>query len=281
MVPAIAPDGTIYTVSRAHRNAGAYLVAAHPDLTPAGRAAPNDGCGVIVPTTPNGSRAGAHIGVNRRPPTSLPGASSTSRPSPVVLTERLTLRPTLLLALLRPTPTAAFASYDFGWDITPAVFRHDGTYSIVTKDNHYSGPTGDERYDLSSLDANLVPEWTLTNTNTESCARQPDGSIVCVDDHPEGFEWCVNQPVVDAGGVVYANSEDGYLYAILPDGTVREKIFLNLALGAAYTPVSIGATAGSMPRTTALFVIGFPVESRATAVAPAGSGRHTSVVPRP
>ena len=110
----------------------------------------------------------------------------------------------------------------------------------MTKDNHYSGPSGDERYDLTSLDANLVPEWTLTNTNTESCARQPDGSVVCVDDHPEGFEWCVNQPAVDAGGVVYANSEDGYLYAIRPDGTVREQIFLNLALGAAYTPVSIG-----------------------------------------
>jgi len=30
-------------------------------------------------------------------------------------------------------------AYDFGWDSTPAVYPHDGTYSIVIKDNHYPG----------------------------------------------------------------------------------------------------------------------------------------------
>ena len=36
VIPAIAPDGTVYTVSRAHFNGRyAYLVAVHPDLTPA------------------------------------------------------------------------------------------------------------------------------------------------------------------------------------------------------------------------------------------------------
>jgi hypothetical protein len=49
-----------------------------------------------------------------------------------------------------------------------------------------------------------------------------------------------NQPAVDAAGVVYANSEDGTLYAIGPDGAPRGKVFLDRALGAAYTPVSIG-----------------------------------------
>ena len=34
------------------------------------------------------------------------------------------------------------ATYDFGWDLTPAVFEHDGTYSILIKDNHYSDPDG-------------------------------------------------------------------------------------------------------------------------------------------
>ena len=29
------------------------------------------------------------------------------------------------------------AAYDFGWDSTPAIHAHDGTYSIVIKDNHY------------------------------------------------------------------------------------------------------------------------------------------------
>jgi outer membrane protein assembly factor BamB len=65
--------------------------------------------------------------------------------------------------------------------------------------------------------------------------------VTCVDDgeHLGGFEWCVNAPAVDSTGVVYANSEDGNLYAIQPDGTEKERFFLTLALGAAYTPLSI------------------------------------------
>jgi outer membrane protein assembly factor BamB len=62
-----------------------------------------------------------------------------------------------------------------------------------------------------------------------------------VSDHPDGFEWCVNQPAVDGDGVLYANSEDGFLYAVGPDGVLRSRIFLDLALGAAYTPLSIGS----------------------------------------
>jgi hypothetical protein len=34
------------------------------------------------------------------------------------------------------------AVFDFGWDSTPAVFSHDGTYSIVIKDNHYDEESG-------------------------------------------------------------------------------------------------------------------------------------------
>ena len=82
-------------------------------------------------------------------------------------------------------------------------------------------------------------EWSFKNTNTQSCTRNPDGSITCVSDHPNSFEWCVNQPAVDAAGVVYANSEDGFLYAIGPDGKLRQKIFLDRAIGAAYTPLSL------------------------------------------
>jgi hypothetical protein len=62
---------------------------------------------------------------------------------------------------------------------------------------------------------------------------------------PASFEWCINMPAVDANGNVYVNSEDGNLYMLTqghmgiftdPGG----KIFLVLALGAAYTPLSIG-----------------------------------------
>ena len=49
----------------------------------------------------------------------------------------------------------------------------------------------------------------------------------------------LNAPAVDRRAVVYANSEDGNLYAINQGGTLRQSIFQQLALGAAYTPTSI------------------------------------------
>ncbi len=64
--------------------------------------------------------------------------------------------------------------------------------------------------------------------------------MTCVSDHPFGFEWCVNDFVIDGSGIVYANSEDGNLFAINQGGTLKQKIFQQLALGAAYTPTSIG-----------------------------------------
>src|SRR2546421_54337 len=40
--------------------------------------------------------------------------------------------------------------------------------------------------------------------------------------------------------VTYANSEDGNLFAITSNGNLKQKIFQQLAIGAAYTPASIG-----------------------------------------
>lgn len=54
------------------------------------------------------------------------------------------------------------------------------------------------------------------------------------------FEWCMNAPAVDKNGTIYAISEDGWLYAIDQGGTMRDRIFLELAVGAAYTPAAIG-----------------------------------------
>src|SRR5439155_1658439 len=74
--PAIAPDGTAYTVSRAHfRTRYGYVIAVNPDLTPrwAGslRGHLSDGCNdgtqfsVLPPSgTPGGCIAGAHAGVD-------------------------------------------------------------------------------------------------------------------------------------------------------------------------------------------------------------------------
>jgi hypothetical protein len=116
------------------------------------------------------------------------------------------------------------ANYSFGWDETPAIWAHDGTYSVILKDNHYlhNGP-----YYITQLSADFRVEWQFQNTTTN---RQ----------NPNGYEWCVNAPAVDANGTVYADSEDGNLYVIGQGGTLTGKLFLQEALGAAYTPVSLG-----------------------------------------
>src|SRR5687768_3244654 len=75
--PAVAPDGTIYLMSRAHFNTReSYLVAVHPDLTQKWMASLrdrfNDGCnvpyalgGTLPPNgAPGGCKAGAHYGVD-------------------------------------------------------------------------------------------------------------------------------------------------------------------------------------------------------------------------
>jgi hypothetical protein len=133
------------------------------------------------------------------------------------------------------------ASYDDGWDQTPAVWANASSYSILVKDNHYSNWSNDlvGPYDITQVDANLAKQWSYTATNTDSCQRATGGGLSCTSDHPQGFEWCVNAAAVDENGTVYANSEDGRAYAILQGGTVAQSRFLVQSLGAAYTPVTV------------------------------------------
>ena len=134
-------------------------------------------------------------------------------------------------------------TYDFGWDITPAVWLHDGTYSIITKDNHYfRPPNGEGPYYITQLSRDLTPEWKFTSTETRSCSTQPDGGLDCVSDHPDGFEWCINAPAVAPDGTVYGNSEDGRVYSIRQGGTLIEQRFLLQSLGAAYTPIAVDSS---------------------------------------
>ena len=110
----------------------------------------------------------------------------------------------------------------------------------MLKDNHYGqddqgidlGP-----YYLTMLNEQLAWQWQFASTNTQSCARQPDGTRRVHRRHPNGFEWCINAPAIDAAGTLYANSEDGNVYAIGKDGLLRGNYLLDTALGAAYTPV--------------------------------------------
>ncbi|HVO80616.1 MAG TPA: hypothetical protein VMT28_07785 [Terriglobales bacterium] len=202
VAPAVSPDGkTVYTVSRAHfaSNFG-FVVAANSNLTPKWQTA-------------------LHFLQGQGIEDYVSDASSS--------TPALTPDGSVLFGTTGDNDARGYlfkfdstgqhvASYDFGWDSTPAVWAHDGTYSVVIKDNHYGGGP----YYISQLNASLVREWRYLS--------------------PTNFEWCVNAPAVDSTGIVYANSEDGNVYVINQGGTLKGKIFLRRAVGAAYTPVAIG-----------------------------------------
>jgi hypothetical protein len=137
-------------------------------------------------------------------------------------------------------------TFGFGWDSTPGVYAHNGTFSILIKDNHYPssaycgnpnsavcGSTSPGPYFITQLDANLNIEWQFQSTTIDA-------------KHPNGFEWCINMPAIDMLGNVYVNSEDGNIYELSQGNTgvftmPTGKMFLDIALGAAYTPLSIGS----------------------------------------
>jgi outer membrane protein assembly factor BamB len=261
--PAVAEDGTVYAISRAHFNASyGYLVAFNPDLTPRWAASLRDrlqdGCDVLLP--PSGTLGGCRFGAQRGvdPATNgLPAGrvEDRSTASPVVAPDGSILYGAYTRYnyrrghLFRFSPTGEFLSaYDFGWDITPAIVPHDGSWSVVIKDNSYAVGSycdvlghcgfGEPNFSMTSLTPDLTPEWKYRNTNDQSCERTPDG-IVC-EPHHTGFDWCVNMVAVDSNGTLFANSEDGNVYAIDRTGQLVGRLFLKKALGAAYTPLAIG-----------------------------------------
>jgi outer membrane protein assembly factor BamB len=255
--PAVGADGTIFIASRAHRNARySYIAAIGPDLSPRWatslRGYLRDGCGITTPidTSLAHCRVGTPVGVERT--TGMlpaPRVDDLSSSSPVALPDGGVLYGAStdyngarghLVKLDRSG--ALVGSYDFGWDSTPAVLGGPRDYQIVVKDNHYAkGPGGVELgpFFVTELDAAMNVVWKFQSTNTQSCARQVDGSVTCTADHPNGFEWCINAVAVDRDGTVYASSEDGNTYAIAADGSLRDSVFLDQALGAAYTPIAL------------------------------------------
>ena len=267
VAPAIGADGTVYTVTRAHLNSRySYLVAVNPDLTPkwstSMRDRLKDGCNVLLPPngSPGGCREGTTTGVD--PADNSLGAGRVideSSSCPVVAPDGSILYGAFTSYNYQQGHLMQFSAagefmhaYRFGWDITPAIYEHEGTWSIITKENRYpvgsycsncsaarnaDDPFG---YFITQLDPQFNLQWQFKNSNTLSCRHDNLGKVVCQSDHPGGFEWCVNGPAVDVRGVVYANSEDGNVYAISQEGVVVESLFLQLALGAAYTPVAIG-----------------------------------------
>lgn len=284
--PAIAGDGTIYTVTRTHLGGGlsryAGLAAVNSDLTPkwwtSFRDRLDDGCnndvgtfsGALLPAngSPGGCRLGTTPGVDPAQNTK-PGAlvlddsssSPTITPDGNILYGAYTRYDFGRGHLLKFNSSGAFlGAYSFGWDTTPAIYEHDNTYSIVIKDNEYGGgprfgsycnvdaicpPRQSGPFFITQLNPNLNVEWKFQNTNNQACTRNSDGSITCISNSSGnqwanvGFAWSITAPVVDKNGTVYANSQDGNLYAINQGATLKANIFLQLALSEA-APIAIG-----------------------------------------
>src|SRR5256885_1445116 len=157
--PAIGPDGTIFLASRSHRLARyAYVVAVNPsDLTPrwatSMRDFLDDGCGVTMPAD---NKAGNCVSTAPRGVDPLTGTkpagfiSDQGSSSPVALPDGGVIFGALTNYNGFRGHLFKFASdghvagtLDFRWGLTAARVPHDGTYSIVLKDNHYltGGPS--------------------------------------------------------------------------------------------------------------------------------------------
>jgi len=267
MAPAVGQDGTVFTVAGSNNSLdSAMLLALNPDLSPKWSAALyeilDDGCGVLVPADaradgglPDGGSdyshclVGAPLGVDpatgQMPSVQIVDNSSSS---PVVLPDGSVLYGGYNYYnnyrghLVKFDATGKFlASYDDGWDQTPAVWVNGSSYSIIVKDNHYASYYSDAvgPYDITQVDANLKKQWSYASANTYSCHRDATNQLACTSDHPSGFEWCINAAAVDTHGTVYVNSEDGRTYALLQGGTVAQARFLIQSLSAAYTPVTV------------------------------------------
>ncbi|MCU1246348.1 MAG: hypothetical protein JWN02_2258, partial [Acidobacteria bacterium] len=225
VAPAIAPDGTIYTVTRGHLlSRETFLVATRPNLTQKWIASLrnrfHDGCGVPVSAggslpangQPGGCRAGANLGVD--PATNTFGGGRVlddSSASPVVAPDgsvyfgAYTRYNYAQGHLMHFSAGGTYlGAYNFGWDVTPGIYAHGATYSLVTKDNHYgetgsycnddvacpldrdaTNPAYPEAYFVTQLNPSLSTiEWHYQNTNPSSCTRDATGHITCVDDHP-------------------------------------------------------------------------------------------------
>ncbi|MEO6487143.1 MAG: hypothetical protein ABIO78_04265 [Thermoanaerobaculia bacterium] len=294
--PAIGSDGTVYTISRGHLNdRWGFLVAANADLSPKWSATLrnrlSDGCNVNLPAngSPGGCRDDATTGVD--PMDNQPGSGrvlDVSTSSPVVLPDGNIIYGAYSRynysqghLMMFDTNGSWLRAYGFGWDLTPSVYRHGNTYSIVLKENRYSvssycsppfcpfdrtsaTPNDPEQYLITQLNPNLEIEWQYRNRETRSCGRDANGGIQCSSgNNQNGFEWCVNAVAVDSRGVVYANSEDGHVYALHQDGRV-ERLFLRLALFAAYTPLSIMPDGRILTQNDGrLFVVSGPPKRRA------------------
>lgn len=241
--PAIGADGTIFVVSRAHAAEHyGYLVALTPDLqlkwASSLRGHLDDGCGVLATVCRPGTAHGVDPLTNMQPAGVVNDSSSSS---PVALPDGSVVFGAYTVYnggrghLMKFDRNGQYqGAYDYGWDITPAVYRHGHTYSLVLKDQYYP----DEQYAITQLGPTLAKEWQYFASNTLDCQRLPDGTIDC-EDTGYLFEWCVATPGIDRDGNVHVVSADGNLYVIGQGGIEKQRFLLERTSYAAYTPTAL------------------------------------------
>lgn|GEM_PF-3285642 len=125
--------------------------------------------------------------------------------------------------LYKFTPDGQFqACYQFGWDTTPGVTTIDGNTYLVEKHNHYTATP--DFYELVVLDANTMQKvWTYLE--------------------PTRHEWCIDSPLLDRDGYAVVPSEGGTFYRIklLSDPPEVTQVALTRPQSAAYVPnVGVG-----------------------------------------
>ena len=214
----------------------------------------HDGCGVTVPSdAPGGTTDPALLG-HCRIGTRVGGDPATNQAPAGQATDQGTSSPMILPDggvlygaytdyhqfrghLFKLDAHGAHAgTYDFGWDVTPAVYRHDGTYSIVTKDNFYV----DEQVYITQLSSQLHREWTFKSTNPDDCHRDPNGQIVCVNmasTRPASSGVSTRRPWTWMATCTPTAKTAGSTRSARA-GT-STSTFLLESLGAAYTPISV------------------------------------------
>ena len=141
------------------------------------------------------------------------------------------------------------------------IQNHDATatysYEVVLTATDSSGQTNTQGV-LLPVDVVTLPALTLNPASVVG-GNSSQATLTLSGAAPAGgsIEWCVNAPVVDANSVVYANSEDGFLYAVNQGGTLKQRTFQQQNLGATYTPASLGADGKIYSQNAGhLFVVG-------------------------
>jgi hypothetical protein len=97
------------------------------------------------------------------------------------------------------------AAFDFGWDSTPAIYQHAGTYSVVIKDNHYDAGNYWRAESQRSCHRPFV--WMRQRAPTTSRSYRPENALTIQMEHkarPMRVAETVNRTVSRSGSLSMA-----------------------------------------------------------------------------